>query len=62
MDYRGIDFNLRPVRTGTWNYRFQMGRAVKSGKIKAVDQPLAILRVQKKISREIRRTQGDGLR
>jgi hypothetical protein len=54
MDYRGIDFDLKPVRAGTWNYRFQMGRAVKTGKINAVDQPLAILRVQKKISREIR--------
>jgi hypothetical protein len=62
MDYRGIDFDLRLVRTGTWSYRFQMGRAVKSGRIKAVDRSLAILSVQKKINREIRRTRGDRLK
>jgi hypothetical protein len=62
MDYKGIDFNLRPVRTGTWNYRFQIGRAIKSGRIKAVDRSLAILSVQKKINREIRRSQGERLK
>lgn len=62
MNYRDIDFNLRPVRTGTWSYRFQMGRAVKSGRVKAVDRSLAILSVQKKIDREIRRTQEDQLK
>jgi hypothetical protein len=62
MDYKGIDFSLRPVRTGTWSYRFQIGRAVKSGRIKAVDRSLAIFSVQKKINREIRRTQEDQLK
>jgi hypothetical protein len=62
MDCRGIDFDLRPVRTGIWNYRFQIGRAVKSGRIKAVDQSLAILRFQTKINPEIRRAQGDELK
>jgi hypothetical protein len=57
MEYRGIDFDLRSVRAGTWSYRFQMGRAVKSGRIKVADRSLAILSVQKKISREIRRSQ-----
>jgi hypothetical protein len=62
MNYRGIDFDLRPLRTGTWSYRFQIGRAVKSGRIKAVDRSLAILSVQKKINREIRRVLEDQLK
>jgi hypothetical protein len=62
MDYRGIDFDLRLVRTGAWSYRFQMGRAVKSGRIKAADHSLAILRLQKKINREIRRAQEEELK
>jgi hypothetical protein len=62
MNYRGIDFDLRSVRAGTWSYRFQTGRAVKSGRIKAVDRSLAILSVQKKINREIRRALEDQLK
>jgi hypothetical protein len=55
MDYRGIDFDLKPFRRGIWNYRFQMGRAIKRGRIKATDQVLAMQSIQKKINREIRR-------
>jgi hypothetical protein len=54
MDYRGIDFDLRPVRPGTWNYRFLVGRAINRGRIKAADQFSAILSIQKKINRQIR--------
>ena len=54
MNYRGIEYTLKPAADGVWKYRFVMGRAVKSGRLKAVSDELAHARVQRRIDRQFR--------
>ncbi len=57
--YKGVDFTLVESTTrGVWHYRFQIGDKVKSGKIDAKLDLLAIRRVHERIDRELRKTRG----
>jgi hypothetical protein len=53
MNYKGIEYSLKLVKPGRWQYRFQIGRAIKTGRTKASDKDLAIQRVEKRIDREL---------
>jgi hypothetical protein len=53
MNYKGIEFSLKSVEPGIWKYRFQVGRAIKTGATKVSHEHLAIQRVEKRIDREL---------
>jgi len=39
MDYKGIEFSLTMIEPGSWRYRFQIGRAIKTGRTKTTLEP-----------------------
>jgi DNA-binding response OmpR family regulator len=53
MNYKGIEYSLKSVEPGVWEYRFYIGRAIKTGTTKASDERLAIRRVEERIGREL---------
>lgn len=53
MNYKGIEYSLKSVEAGVWEYRFYIGRAIKTGTTKASDEHLAIRRVEERIGREL---------
>jgi DNA-binding response OmpR family regulator len=53
MSYRGIEYSLKLVEPGVWEYRFHIGRAIKTGATKVVHEHLAIRRVEERIGREL---------
>jgi DNA-binding response OmpR family regulator len=53
MSYRGVEYSLKLVEPGIWEYRFHIGRAIKNGTTKVAHQHLAIRRVEERIGREL---------
>jgi DNA-binding response OmpR family regulator len=53
MNYRGIEYSLKSVEPGIWEYRFHIGRAIKTGTTKVSHEHLAIRRVEERIGREL---------
>ena len=53
MDYKGIKFSLKMIQPGIWKYRFQIGRAIKTGRKKSTFE-LAIRAVHTRIDREMK--------
>ena len=53
MNYKGIEYSLKSVEPGIWEYRFYIGRAVKTGTTKVSHEYLAIRRVEERIGREL---------
>jgi DNA-binding response OmpR family regulator len=53
MNYKGIEYSLKSVEPGIWEYRFYIGRAVKTGTTKVSNEHLAIRRVEERIGREL---------
>jgi DNA-binding response OmpR family regulator len=53
MNYKGIEYSLKPVAPGIWEYRFYIGRAIKTGTTKVSHEHLAIQRVEERIGREL---------
>jgi hypothetical protein len=54
VDYKGIEFSLKMIEPGIWKYRFQLGRAIKTGRTKATLERLAIRSVHTRIDRELK--------
>jgi DNA-binding response OmpR family regulator len=52
-NYKGIEYSLKPVEPGIWEYRFYIGRAIKTGTTKVSQEHLAIQRVEERIGREL---------
>jgi len=57
MIYKGIEFTLTAVAAGVWNWQFQIGDEVITGKTEARLYLLAVRRVQMRIDRELRKRQ-----
>jgi DNA-binding response OmpR family regulator len=53
MSYKGIEYSLKLVEPGIWEYRFHIGRAIKTGTTKVTHEHLAIRRVEERIGREL---------
>ena len=53
MRYKGIEYSLKLVEPGIWEYRFHIGRAIKTGTTKVSHEHLAIRRVEERIGREL---------
>ena len=53
MSYRAIEYSLKLVGPGIWEYRFNIGRAIKAGTTKVAREHLAIRRVEERIDREL---------
>jgi CheY-like chemotaxis protein len=53
MIYKGIEYSLKSVEPGIWEYRFYIGRAIKTGMTKVSHEHLAIRRVEERIGREL---------
>jgi DNA-binding response OmpR family regulator len=53
MSYKGIEYSLKLVEPGIWEYRFHIGRAIKTGTTKVSHEHLAIRRVEERIGREL---------
>ena len=54
MDYKGIEFSLKMIEPGIWKYRFQIGRAIKTGRTKTAFEHSAIRSVHTRIDRELK--------
>jgi hypothetical protein len=54
VDYKGIEFSLKMIEPGIWKYRFQLGRAIKTGRTKTTLELLAIRSVHTRIDRELK--------
>jgi DNA-binding response OmpR family regulator len=53
LSYKGIEYSLRLIEPGIWEYRFHIGRAIKTGTTKVSYEHLAIRRVEERIGREL---------
>jgi DNA-binding response OmpR family regulator len=53
MNYKGVEYSLKSVEPGMWEYRFNIGRAIKTGTTKVSHEHLAIRRVEERIGREL---------
>jgi DNA-binding response OmpR family regulator len=53
LSYKGIEYSLKLVEPGLWEYRFHIGRAIKTGTTKVIHEHLAIRRVEERIGREL---------
>jgi len=53
MNYKGVNYSLKSLEPGVWEYKFYIGRAIKTGTTKAGDERLAIRRVEERIGREL---------
>jgi hypothetical protein len=53
VDYKG-EFSLKMIEPGIWKYRFQIGRAIKTGRTKATLEDLAIRSLHTRIDRELK--------
>src|SRR5665213_324885 len=53
LSYKGIEYSLKLVEPGVWEYRFHIGRAIKTGTTKVTHEHLAIRRVEERIGREL---------
>jgi hypothetical protein len=55
MIRKGVEFTLRLREPGLWEWRFQIGEAVSTGKTETNLMGLAVHRVQQRIDRELRK-------
>lgn len=53
MNHKGVDYTLKLLEPGIWQYKFLIGRAIKTGTTKSKLELVAIRRVQKRIDREL---------
>jgi DNA-binding response OmpR family regulator len=53
MQYKGIEYSLKSIEPGVWEYRFNIGRAIKTGTTKVSHEYLAVRRVEERIGREL---------
>jgi DNA-binding response OmpR family regulator len=53
VNYKGVEYSLKLVEPGVWEYRFNIGRAIKTGTTKVSHEHLAIRRVEERIGREL---------
>jgi hypothetical protein len=54
MNRKGVEFTLKQVDEDRWNWRFQIGKTVKTGNTKTLLMGMAAHRVQQKIDRELK--------
>ena len=54
MNRKGIEFTVSQVDEDWWNWRFQIGETVRTGKTQTRLMGMAARRVQQKIDREIK--------
>ena len=55
MNRRGVEFTLVQIEPRVWQWRFQIGETVSTGKTQTALMGLAARRVQERIDRELRR-------
>ena len=53
MNRKGVDFSLIQAQPGVWNWQFQIGKAVTTGKTKSNLRGMAAHTVQQRIDREL---------
>jgi hypothetical protein len=56
MNRRGVDFTLMQVEPGVWKWQFQIGKIVKTGKMRSNLMGMAAHRVQQRIDTELRKS------
>ena len=54
MNRKGVEFTLKQVDEDRWNWRFQIGKTVKTGNTQTLLKGMAAHRVQQKIDRELK--------
>jgi hypothetical protein len=55
MKHKGVEFTLAPSSMpGVWHWRFQIGDQIRTGKVTAKLELLAIKRVQLRIDRALK--------
>ena len=54
MVYRGVVYELAPIKPGVWKWQFRIGHRIKAGRTKANLELLADRRVRMVIDRELR--------
>jgi len=60
MNRRGVEFTLVQIEPRVWQWRFQIGETVATGKTQASLMGLAARRVGQRIDRELRKPQQPG--
>jgi hypothetical protein len=55
MNRRGVEFTVMQIEQGLWQWRFQIGDTVKTGKTQTSLMGMAARRVQQRIDRELKR-------
>jgi hypothetical protein len=59
--YKGVEYTVMPTaEPDIWEWRFQIGDAVRTGKTQTRLAPLAVRRVQSKIDAALRATKPPG--
>jgi hypothetical protein len=56
MIYKGVEFTVSASKTGAWNWQFQIGDRLVTGKTETRLYLLAVKRVQMRIDRELKKT------
>jgi hypothetical protein len=54
MNRKGVEFTIQLIEPGLWQWRFQIGEAVTTGKTETNLIGLAAHRVEQRIDRELR--------
>lgn len=57
MNRRGVEFTLVQIEPRVWQWRFQIGETVSTGRTQTSLMGLAARRVQERIDRELRKPQ-----
>ncbi len=60
MNRRGIEFTLVQVESDLWQWRFQIGETVTTGKTKTRLRGIAAHRVQQRIDRTLKKPSNPG--
>jgi len=58
MIYRGIEYEIEPIKPGLWKYQFCIGAVIRTGKTKSSLELLAERRVPMTIDRLLRTPRG----
>jgi hypothetical protein len=56
MSHRGVEFTFVQIDQSLWQWRFQIGETVITGKTETSLMGMAARRVQQRIDRELRKT------
>jgi hypothetical protein len=56
MIYKGVEFTVSASKTGAWDWQFQIGDRLVTGKTETRLYLLAVKRVQMRIDRELKKT------